>query len=126
MPPKPFTLTEESSLLAHLIAVSGELDVSTSPKLRTAIAQAQAAGHERIVVDLSETEFVDSTGLSTLLVALRRITRADGRLALVCPPGPALKALKLTRLIETFPMFVSREAAWSSLALDVDPSLAAA
>lgn len=60
------------------IAPVGELDLNTLPLLQEALAQADTAGIERVVVDLSELTFMDSTGIY-LLRGLAAKSRDAGR-----------------------------------------------
>jgi anti-sigma B factor antagonist len=75
-----------------LILLSGELDISAAEELDTAIRDAEETDIGQIVVDLSAINFVDSTGLSVLLYAKRRI---DGRLHVTPSDHDAV-----TRLLE--------------------------
>jgi anti-anti-sigma factor len=52
-----------------VLALDGELDIATAPDVEAAIARARAGGLERLVVDLRELEFLDSTGIQALLRA---------------------------------------------------------
>lgn len=81
-----------------LVACRGEIDRATAPQLRDAIAGLELGN---VIVDLTGTSFMDSTGLSTLLNALRRLTRQEHRLVVICPPGPVRDVLRLTALLET-------------------------
>ena len=54
------------------------------------------------LLDLTDVEFIDSTGLSVLLNALRRVTRAGGRIALVCTNPTVLRLFEITKLDSTF------------------------
>jgi anti-sigma B factor antagonist len=94
-----------------VITVRGELDMQTVGRLRAALAQALADDGGAVVVDLSEVEFIDSTGLAALLNALRRLTRAGRRMALVPGDGPVRRILVLTRLDSTFALHGSPEEA---------------
>ena len=60
------------------LALSGELDLASADQLEDAIRQAEKGGGLRIVVDLSDLRFMDSTGLSVLLRAHAR-SREDGQ-----------------------------------------------
>src|SRR5436305_1294470 len=71
---------------ATVIAVSGELDVATVPRLRAALTEAAERGSTRLVVDLSEVTFVDSVSVGAILHAQRRLG-LEGRLAVVLAPS---------------------------------------
>jgi len=73
--PANIDLRREGSSL--VVAVAGEIDLSTAHQLDDAIRQAEETETSRIVVDLSGLSFVDSTGLSVLLDAIKR-NRSDG------------------------------------------------
>ena len=76
-----FSLTEDQDAAgAHVIAVAGEVDIFTAPELKRAIAAAIDAGARRLVVDLTETRFLDSTALGVLIGAVKRL-RPLGRAA---------------------------------------------
>ena len=81
-----------------IVAVSGDVDISTSPDLRTALAEVVAAGNRAIVVDLSAVRFVDSTGLGVLVGAYTAVRNAGGRLAVVNDHSAVLKVLSITAL----------------------------
>jgi anti-anti-sigma factor len=85
-----------------VISVRGEIHVSTAPEFSRLLTASIAAGRTRMVLDLTDVEFIDSTGLSVLLNALRRITRADGRMALVCSNPTVMRLFEITRLDTTF------------------------
>jgi anti-sigma B factor antagonist len=87
-----------------VIGVAGEIDLFTAPKLREQFLSAldDDSAADRLVVDLSQVSFMDSTGLGVLIGALRRVNERDGRMALVCEDGPVLRVLELTRLNEVF------------------------
>jgi anti-sigma B factor antagonist len=85
-----------------VLAVAGELDVYTAPALRTEIGDRLASGQNRLVIDLTDVEFVDSTGLGILVAGLTASRDAGGDLALVCSRPSLLKLLKITGLDEVF------------------------
>src|SRR3954453_14152671 len=71
-----------------LISVSGDLDISTSPKLVVACREALRGGALTVAVNLSGVGFMDSSGLAGLINVHRSVERAGGRLIVVCPGGP--------------------------------------
>ena len=107
-----FELSDESlDDATHLIAVRGEVHVSTAPEFSERLNDAIATGKTGVVIDMTDVEFIDSTGLSVLLNALRRVTRQQGRLALVVSNPTVLRLFEITRLDSTFDIAPSREEA---------------
>lgn len=86
------------------VKVSGELDLSTSPELDAALRREIDAGR-RVVIDLSEIAFIDSTGLNTLISALRA-SNSNGGALLVSPSLPAQvrRVLEITGLNKVLPL----------------------
>jgi anti-sigma B factor antagonist len=98
-----FHLTEhEVDDQTTVVAVEGEIHVSTAPDFSRALNESIAAGRTSMVIDMTGVEFIDSTGLSVLLNALRRVTRAGGRMVLVCTNPNVLRLFEITRLDSTF------------------------
>jgi anti-sigma B factor antagonist len=80
----------------HVVHVSGELDLSTAADLCHELDVARTAAW-RIVVDLADVDFCDSTGLRALVGAAREVQIAAGRIAVAAPPGsPAARLLTVT------------------------------
>ncbi len=88
-----------------VLAVDGEVDVATAPKLREKLIDLVNAGVSNIVVDLGRVDFLDSTGLGVLVGALKRIRTVDGELALVCDERRILKVFEITGLTKVFTMY---------------------
>lgn len=86
---------------ALVISARGEIDRSTAPALSDALRRATFAGSGPVTLDLREVTFMDSSGISVLLNALRRLTRRGRRLSLVCARGELLRLFQLTGLVET-------------------------
>jgi anti-sigma B factor antagonist len=107
-----FHLSEEDvDARTHLIAVAGEIHVSTAPEFSRLLSAAIGGGKTQVVLDLSAVEFIDSTGLSVLLNGLRRVTRRGGRMAIVCSNPTVLRLFVITRLDSTFTIVGSRREA---------------
>lgn len=85
-----------------VIAVTGEIHVSTAPQFSRRLNDAIGRGKTAVVLDLRGVTFIDSTGLSVLLNGLRRVTRSRGRLAIVCANPTVLRLFQITRLDSTF------------------------
>ena len=97
---------------ARVVALRGELDVATVGRLRQALTPIiEDPSVELVVVDLVEVTFIDSTGLMTLLNALRRLVRRGGRLVLACSNPTVLRLFEATRTDATFEILPTREQA---------------
>jgi len=81
-----------------VLAPSGRLTVVTAPQLRTAVAERITAGDRIIIVDLSGTDFVDSSGLGALVSCLKSARQAGGDLRIVAPTEQVSMVLKMTNL----------------------------
>jgi anti-sigma B factor antagonist len=79
-----------------VIGVSGELDLASSTALEEELARVIDSGSELIVLDLRELEFMDSTGVSTLVKAHQRAGDAGKRFGLVRGPQQVQRLLSLT------------------------------
>ena len=88
-----------------VLTVGGELDVAASPSFSEKLNEVIRQQGGDLVVDLQRVSFVDSTGLAVLLNALRRLTRARRRMAVVIGDGAVRRAFDVTRLHWTFEVF---------------------
>ena len=85
------------------LRVVGEVDVASSPPLRAKIAELLDGGADRIVLDLSEMTFIDSSGLGVLVGALKRVRELDRNdLVLTGLQGPPRRVFEITGLTELF------------------------
>jgi anti-sigma B factor antagonist len=96
---------------AIIYRLHGSLDLATSPSVRAALLEAADEGKHEIIVDLSELEFLDSTGLGALIGAHRRALEHDGRVRLVVCEGMISRLLTITGLMKVFAVYRSVEAA---------------
>ena len=74
---------------ATVLRPEGKLNMIAAPQLRQHIADTVGNGQARLVIDLSATEFIDSSGLGALVAGLLRIA---------CPGEQALLVLDLTSM----------------------------
>ena len=93
------TIDERTTVLV----VEGEIHVSTAPEFSAMLSATVDGGRRRsLVLDLAGVMFIDSTGLSVLLNALRQVTHAGGQMAVVCSNPTVLRLFEITRLDTTF------------------------
>jgi anti-sigma B factor antagonist len=76
--------------------VHGELDQGTAPQLRGALGNVLGDSAGAVLVDLSGCEFIDSTGLSLLVEAKRRLGDASRAFGVCCPDADVRRLLELT------------------------------
>ena len=82
-----------------VIEITGDLDMASAPALRQLILQQLSQGTRCIAVDLTNADFVDSSGLGVLVAALKRVRTHDGELAVVCPDLRLRRIFELTELV---------------------------
>jgi anti-sigma B factor antagonist len=95
----------------HVISVTGEVDLFTAPELKQRVMAPIAAGVEHVIVDLTETTFIDSSSLGALIGAHRRLKARGGRLVVACDSEPIVKTFRITGLDGVFQLVDSVEAA---------------
>jgi len=106
----------------HIVAVRGEIDLFTAPELKHVLAQCMEAGRVRIVVDLTEATFLDSTALGVLIAGVKRLRARGGELALVNVDENIAKTFEITGLDQIFTILATREEA--THAIDAAPDAA--
>jgi anti-sigma B factor antagonist len=99
------SVTSRPSGERTVVRVAGEIDVYTAPVLREELTRLSDAGHNDLVVDLTEVPFMDSTGLGVLVGALKRVKTHGGELSLVIDQEKVLKVFRITALTQVFPIF---------------------
>jgi anti-anti-sigma factor len=76
----------------------GEIDTSTSPLLGACLAECIHRGCTRVTIDMSQLEFIDSSGIQVLVWLLKELRALDGELVISNPPGMAEKVLAISGL----------------------------
>ncbi|HEY1134118.1 MAG TPA: STAS domain-containing protein [Nocardioides sp.] len=97
-----------------IVAVGGEIDVYTAPRLRDRITELVAAGTYDLVIDMEAVEFLDSTGLGVLVGGLKKVRAHNGSLQLICSQDRLLKIFRITGLAKVFVIHDSLAAALAS------------
>ena len=95
---------------AVVVRLAGELDLYNAPAVREALANALARGPERLVVDLSDVTFVDSTALATFVEARANLGSGE-RFALAAPGLAARRALEVSGLDRHLAVYPTVESA---------------
>jgi anti-sigma B factor antagonist len=85
-----------------LVCLTGELDIATAPRLREELIWPARSGIRAVTVDLARLTFIDSTGLSVLVMAMKRFRHEGGDLALRSPNPAARRVFEVTGLTKVF------------------------
>jgi anti-sigma B factor antagonist len=90
-----------------VVAAPEEIDITNAEALRAALLEAAVNGHDTLVVDMTRTQFCDSSGLHALIAAHRR-AEAEGReVLLVIPSTTVLRVFALTGMDRVIPNFTT-------------------
>lgn len=84
------------------MAVAGEIDLYTAPRLQAEFTRLLEDNPARVVIDMSGVDFCDSTGMNVLLSALKRLKERGGRLEVAAPRPAVRKILQVTGLDSVF------------------------
>lgn len=102
-----------------VVATPAEIDITNADELRSALLTAAAVGPGTLVVDMTRTQFCDSSGLHTLIAAHKR-AHAEGReVLLVIPGSPVLRVFALTGMDKVIPNFTTLDQALAEAAATV-------
>jgi anti-sigma B factor antagonist len=107
--------TEQLSPDMYVISLTGEVDLYTAPELKQELVEVIGEGGREVVVDFSDTTFIDSTTLGVLVGGVKQLRTNDGRLSLVCDDRNITKIFEITGLDKVFTIYASREAAVSAV-----------
>jgi anti-anti-sigma factor len=92
---RPFNVTLTEQAEGVIVRVAGEVDIVTAPVLRRHIDAAISFGRPTVVIDLSETTFLDARGVGVLVSARAEIGQNGGRLLIRRPPPLVRRVLEL-------------------------------
>jgi anti-sigma B factor antagonist len=101
-----------------VVTAPEEIDITNAPGLRSALLEAAAHGHGTLAVDMTRTQFCDSSGLHTLLAAHKRAQAEGGELLLVILAAPVLRVFALTGIDRIIPNFTSLDQALAQTSAD--------
>ncbi|MBV9285658.1 MAG: STAS domain-containing protein [Acidimicrobiia bacterium] len=83
----------------RVLTVRGEIDVTTTPRVRAQLISLLSEGKPNVIVDLEGVDFLDSSGLGALVAALKLARSRSGELRIVCDQQRSVrKVLEVTGL----------------------------
>jgi anti-sigma B factor antagonist len=98
-----------------VITLTGEVDLYTAPEFKQHLLEEIEQGILQVVVDFSDTTFIDSTTLGVLVGGVKRLRPLGGRLTLVCDDRNIIKIFEITGLHRVFEIFASRDEALEAM-----------
>ncbi|MHA6764061.1 STAS domain-containing protein [Streptacidiphilus sp. PAMC 29251] len=102
-----------------VVSVRGELDINTATMLHHQLAVQLGQGRRHLVLDLAQVPFMDSSGLTILIRAMKETRNVGGSLSLAAPTPPVRRILDLTGISLTIPLYAD---VTEALQLQPDPS----
>jgi anti-sigma B factor antagonist len=109
-----FEITDSGQPGVRVLGVRGEIDVATSPEMRSHLVEMLADRPELVIVDLTDVTFIDSTGLGVLVEAVTGARAGGGDLRLVVTQPKIIKLIELTGLDQVFSVVSSANQAVGS------------
>jgi anti-sigma B factor antagonist len=107
--PAVFTVTAHAGYA--VVAVAGQLDISTAAALRQHLFDLVEQGYRLVVADLTGVDFLDSGGLGALVGGLKRARRAGGQLRVVATVPELAQLFRVTGVYKVLPLYETVEAA---------------
>jgi anti-sigma B factor antagonist len=99
-----------------IVSLGGEVDLYTAPELKQELHRLVGEGSTRIIIDMSETTFIDSTTLGVLLSVVKRVRPDGGAVVLVCPDRNVKRIFEITLLDRVFAIVDTRDEALAEFA----------
>lgn len=97
-----------------IVDIGGEIDLHSAPQLRAALLKCTEGEKPRVLLDLSEVIFIDSTGVGALVGALKRARQNGGDVHFCGVQARVRRVFEITGLLRLLPLFESRQAALSA------------
>jgi anti-sigma B factor antagonist len=94
-----------------IVVLSGELDIASAPELENTLDTLLSSGRIRIVIDLTDLSFCDSTGISVFVRANNKCVDQGGYLRMAAPSRNVARVLAVVGLLDRFPTYRSVDAA---------------
>ncbi len=105
----------------YVISLTGEVDLYTAPEFKQQLLNVIAEGGKDVVVDFTNTTFIDSTTLGVLVGGVKRLRAEDGRLSLVCSDRNITKIFEITGLDRVFTIYTTRDEALAKTGASSQP-----
>jgi anti-sigma B factor antagonist len=99
----------------HVIEIEGQIDLHAAPSMQERLDAVLEQGTTQVIVDISSVSYIDSTGLTVLVGALKRLRRSGGALSIVVTDYDIERMFESTGLDGMFSLYRSRDEALEDL-----------
>ena len=113
--------TEQLGDSTYVISLAGEVDLYTAPEFKQQLLEVIGQGAKQVVVDFSNTTFIDSTTLGVLVGGVKRLRTNEGQLSLVCNDRNITKIFEITGLDRVFTIYPTRDEALEQIQSSSQP-----
>jgi anti-sigma B factor antagonist len=107
--------TEQLGDDAYVISLAGEVDLYTAPEFKQQLLEVIGQGGKQVIVDFTNTTFIDSTTLGVLVGGVKRLRTNEGQLSLICSDRNITKIFEITGLDRVFTIYPTRDEALSDV-----------
>ena len=107
--------TEKLGEESYVISLAGEVDLYTAPEFKQQLLEVIGQGGKNVVIDFSNTTFIDSTTLGVLVGGVKRLRTNGGQLSLVCSDRNITKIFEITGLDRVFTIYPTRDEALANV-----------
>ena len=114
--------TDKVDDTTYVISLTGEVDLYTAPEFKQQLLDVIGQGGKDVIVDFSDTTFIDSTTLGVLVGGVKRLRTNEGQLSLVCSDRNITKIFEITGLDRVFTIYATRDEAVEQLQAPSEPA----
>src|SRR5262245_22457972 len=107
-------ITEDKRGNVILLGIKGRLDASTANQLEEKLLASIDAGERRLALDCSQLDYISSAGLRVLLLAVKRLSRSNGKMVLYALKDQIKEVFDIAAFSPLFPSFTTQEEALRS------------
>ena len=104
-------ITVEENGPATIMHLAGDVDLNVSPVLRKRLKELTGAKKQKIVINLADVPYIDSSGVATLVECLQGVSRYDGKLHLAAMVQQTRSVFEISRLDTVFSIYTSLQEA---------------
>jgi anti-sigma B factor antagonist len=91
-----------------VVTLEGEIDIYSSPQFKEVLLKAIEEGAMKVLIDLTDVTFIDSTALGVLVSGAKRVRPRGGSLDIICIDENIIRILEITGLDRIFGIYPSR------------------